>query len=87
VDVHAQPLPFTAQETGIDVGLKVFLVTAEGDVVENPRHYRQAERELKKAQRRVSRRKKGSKRRKKAGQALRGVRALAGAVNREPVGL
>jgi putative transposase len=66
VEVPAQPLPLTGQETGIDVGLKVFLVTAEGDAVENPRHYRRAERELKKAQRRVSRRKKGSKRRRKA---------------------
>jgi putative transposase len=70
VDVPAQPLPLTGQETGIDVGLKVFLITAEGDGVENPRHYRRAERELKKAQRRVSRRKKGSKRRKKAAQVL-----------------
>jgi putative transposase len=70
VDVPAQPLPLTGQETGIDVGLKVFLITAEGDAVENPRHYRRAERELKKAQRRVSRRKKGSKRRRSAAQVL-----------------
>ena len=69
-EVPVQPLPLTGQETGIDVGLKVFLVTAEGDVVENPRHYRRAERELKKAQRRLSRRKKGSKRRRKALQLL-----------------
>ena len=61
-----QPLPPTGRETGIDVGLKVFLVTAEGEVVENPRHYRRAEKALEKAQRRVSRRKKGSKRRRKA---------------------
>ncbi len=65
-DVPTQPLPETGRETGIDVGLKVFLVTAEGASVANPRHYRKAERELKKAQRRVSRRKKGSRRRKKA---------------------
>ena len=52
------------------MGLKVFLVTAEGHVVDNPRHYRTAQRELKKAQRRLSRRKKGSKRRKKAAQLL-----------------
>jgi putative transposase len=65
-DAPTQPLPITGQETGIDVGLKVFLVTAEGEIVDNPRHYRKAERELRKAQRRVSRRKKGSKRRRKA---------------------
>jgi putative transposase len=65
-EVPAQPLPQTGEETGIDVGLKVFLVTADGGVIENPRHYRKAEKHLKKAQRRVSRRKKGSKRHCKA---------------------
>src|SRR5260221_3260113 len=65
-EVPAQPLPPTGRETGIDVGLKVFLITAEGDAVENPRHYRPGEKKLAKAQRRVSRRKKGSKRRRKA---------------------
>jgi putative transposase len=48
------------------VGLKVFLITADGEAVENPRHYRKAEKQLAKAQRRVSRRKKGSNRRRKA---------------------
>ena len=61
----ARPLPTTGRETGIDVGLKVFLITADGDAIENPRHYRRAEKQLAKAQRRVSRRKKGSKRRGK----------------------
>jgi putative transposase len=70
VEVPTQPLPLTGQETGIDVGVKVFLVTAAGDVVENPRHYRKAEKALAKAQRRVSRRQKGSKRRRKAVQWL-----------------
>ena len=65
-DVPAQPLPATGRETGIDVGLKVFLITADGEIVANPRHYRHAERRLKKAQRRVARRKKGSQRRRKA---------------------
>ncbi len=61
-----EPLPLTGKATGIDVGLKVFLVTADDNVVDNPRHYRNAARALKKAQRRISRRKKGSNRRKKA---------------------
>jgi putative transposase len=65
-EVPTQPLPLTGKETGIDVGLKVFLVTADGEYVENPRHHRKAERELKKVQRCVSRRKKGSKRWRKA---------------------
>jgi putative transposase len=65
-DVPARPLPPTGRETGIDVGLKVFLITAEGEVVDNPRLHRRGEKKLKKAQRRVSRRKKGSHRRRKA---------------------
>jgi putative transposase len=65
-EVPVQPLPETRRETGIDVGLKVFLITADGHIVQNPRHYRKAERALQKAQRRVSRRKKSSKRRRKA---------------------
>src|SRR5260370_40086404 len=58
IEVPTQPLPLTSKETGIDVGLKVFLVTADGNVVENPRHYRKAEKELAKANKRGRRRKK-----------------------------
>jgi putative transposase len=65
-EVPIQPLPPTGRETGIDVGLTVFLMTAEGERVENPRHYRRGEKRLAKAQRRVSRRQQGSNRRKKA---------------------
>jgi putative transposase len=61
-----QQLPRAGQETGLDVGLNVFLVTADGESVENPRHYRKAEKQVANAQRRVARRKKGSNRRKKA---------------------
>ena len=71
-DVPTQPLPLTGRETGIEVGLNVFLITADGEIVENPRHSRKAERELQKAHRRVSRRKKGGKRRKEAARLLAG---------------
>ena len=67
-EVPISPLPPTFRETGIDVGLTVFLVTAEGEQVANPRHYRKSEKQLAKANKRVSRRKKGSKRRAKAKQ-------------------
>jgi putative transposase len=69
-EVPTVPLPLTGRETGIDVGLKVFLVTADGQPVANPRHYRRAEKALKKAQQRVSRRTKGSNRRRKAVRVL-----------------
>ena len=65
-DVPVQPLPATGRETGIDVGLKVFLITADGEVVENPRLHRRGEKKLAKANKRVSRRNKGSNRRRKA---------------------
>jgi putative transposase len=66
IDVPAQPLPLTGEETGIDVGLKVFLITANGQAVENPRLHRRGEKQLAKAQRVVSRRKQGGKGRHKA---------------------
>ena len=69
-EVPTEPLPTSGRETGIDVGLKVFLITAASDRVANPRPYRMAERALQKAQQRVSRRKKGSKRRHQAVQVL-----------------
>jgi putative transposase len=65
-EVPVQPLAPTGRETGIDVGMRVFLITADGEVVENPHHYRRAQRQLAKAQRRVARRKKGSHRRRTA---------------------
>jgi len=64
--VPTQPLPMTGRETGIDVGLKVFLVTAHGLVVENPRHFRKSERRIAKADKAVARCQKGSTGRRKA---------------------
>ncbi len=51
---------------GLDVGLKVFLADSDGQVVENPRHYRRGEKRLAHAQHLSDRRVKGSHRRKKA---------------------
>jgi putative transposase len=65
-DVPIMPLPSTGRATGIDVGLKVFLITADGQPTGNPRYSCRAERQLARAQRRVSRRKQGGNRRKKS---------------------
>ncbi len=46
--------------TGIDVGLKEFLTTSEGESVAIPQYYRKSQKRLRVAQKRVSRRKKGS---------------------------
>ncbi len=51
---------------GIDVGLKEFLTTSEGETIEIPQYYRKSQKRLKVIQKRVSRRKKGSSNRLKA---------------------
>ncbi len=56
----------TGSMVGIDMGLKVFYADSNGKTVENPRHYRKAEKKLKRLHRRVSRKKKKSANRKKA---------------------
>src|SRR5712692_8098589 len=56
----------TGKQVGIDVGLKSFLTDSEGNTVDNPRHYRKAEKRLKRLHRRVSRKQKKSANRKKA---------------------
>jgi putative transposase len=60
----------SGKQTGIDVGLKSFLTDSEGQTVNNPRHYRKAEKKLARLNRRLSRKKKKSANRKKARQVL-----------------
>ena len=50
--------------------MKAYYTDSEGKTVENPRHYRKAEKKLKKLHRHLSRKKKGSKNRKKARKQL-----------------
>ena len=65
--IVADPKPLeTSTPVGIDVGLESFATLSTGEKIENPRHFRKNERELRIAQRKVSRRKKGSNRRRKA---------------------
>jgi len=51
---------------GLDVGINHFYTDSNGQTVENPRHLRRSECQLKKLQRKVSRRKKGFANRRKA---------------------
>ncbi|HEX4207216.1 MAG TPA: transposase [Ktedonobacteraceae bacterium] len=60
----------TGNAIGIDVGLKAYYTDSEGCTVENPRHYRKAEKRLKRLHKRLSRTQKKSKNRKKARQRL-----------------
>jgi putative transposase len=59
-------VPTMDNTIGIDVGLKSFLVTDQGEEVAIPQPYRKAEKRLKQLQRSLSRAKKGSVRRRKA---------------------
>lgn len=55
---------------GVDVGLKSFAALSDGQVIENPRFLRKAEKELARRQRQLSRRKRGSGRRGRAKAAV-----------------
>lgn len=54
------------QNTGLDLGIKSYLVTSNGEVVENPKYYRTQKRKLRKAHKKLSRSVKGSSNRVKA---------------------
>jgi putative transposase len=60
----------SGKRIGIDVGLKAFLTDSDGNTVENPRHYRKAEKKLKRLHRQYSRTIKQSSNRKKAQKRL-----------------
>jgi putative transposase len=66
VEVTPDPLPETATECGIDLGLGHFAVLDDGTAVSAPRFLRRAEKKLKRAQRDLSRKQKGSRNREKA---------------------
>ncbi len=62
--------PSLENTLGIDMGLKDFLVTSEGESVDIPQYYRKSQKRLKILQKRLSRCQKGSNRRKKAVKAV-----------------
>lgn len=62
VKLNADLLPLTGKSVGIDLGLKDLFIFSNGDVVGNPRWFRESQSKLAKAQRHLSRKKKRSKR-------------------------
>ena len=62
--------PYSDEVIGVDLGVSKLATLSNGDVIENPRHYRKAEQRLEKAQQALSRKKRGSNRRKKAVKAV-----------------
>lgn len=63
-------IPRTGEAVGMDVGIENYATLSTGEVIENPRHLRKAECELKIAQRKVSKKKRGGWNRKKAVRVL-----------------
>ena len=55
----------TDKQIGIDLGLKEFVITSDGEMIENPRYFRKSEKRLRKLQKDLSRCKKGIKNREK----------------------
>jgi len=63
---EVEPIINNGTEIGIDVGLKSFAVTSEGETIANPRHYRKKEKRLAVLQRRMSAKEKFGRNWKKA---------------------
>ena len=60
------PLPVTSRVVGVDLGLKDFAVTSDGERIPNPRHLERKARNLARYQRRMARKRRGSCNRAKA---------------------
>ena len=60
-----EKLPENKSVIGIDLGLKEFCITSDGEMIENPRYLRKSEDRLRKLQKGLSRCKNGSKNREK----------------------
>ena len=66
VDCEEQEkLPQSNNEIGIDLGIKEFAITSDGEMIENPKYLRKSEKRLRKLQKDLSRCQKGSKNREK----------------------
>ncbi|MES9538105.1 RNA-guided endonuclease TnpB family protein [Actinomadura sp. NPDC000600] len=67
VDTRApDPLPPAGHAIGVDLGVKDFAVTSDGDRIANPRHLAKKQRNLARYQRRMARKRPGSSNRRKA---------------------
>jgi putative transposase len=73
------PLPKTGNAVGVDVGIRSFAATSDGEIVDNPRLLQRKQRNLARYQRRMARKQKGSKNR---GKAARKVAVAHGKVRR-----
>ncbi|AXH00975.1 transposase (plasmid) [Deinococcus wulumuqiensis] len=72
-DAPTRPLPDTGSAVGLDLGTAHFLITSDGEFVDNPRFLQSTLKKLRVAQRSLSRKKRGSKRRRKAKQHVASI--------------
>lgn len=61
-----EKLTITDSKIGIDLGIKEFCITSDGEMIENPKYLRKSEKRLRKLQKDLSRCQKGSNSRNKA---------------------
>jgi putative transposase len=66
VERDPAPLPPVGREVGVDLGLNRLAVLSDGEIIDNPRHLRSAQRRLGRAQRALCRKQRGSNNRRKA---------------------
>lgn len=65
-DVKIEPFPSTGAVVGLDMGIKSFAVSSDGEKYHNHKYLEQSEKKLARLQRQLSRKSKGSKRRSRA---------------------
>lgn len=64
-DAELKKFEHTDKQVGIDLGVKYFVITSDGDVFENKHFFKKEEKKLKRLQRQLSRKVKGSNNREK----------------------
>jgi putative transposase len=77
-EVNIEPQAANQESIGIDVGLAHFATLSNGKQIENPRFFKQAEKDLAKAQRKLSKLEKGTPKRKKQGKVVAKVHEKIG---------
>lgn len=65
-DTELKKFEHTNEQVGIDLGVKDFVITSDGEVFENKHFFKKEEKQMKKLQRQLSRKVKGSNNRKRA---------------------
>lgn len=65
-DTELKKFEHTNEQVGIDLGVKDFVITSDGEVFENKHFFKKEEKQMKKLQRQLSKKVKGSNNRKKA---------------------